>query len=474
MFRKEGRRFLPRLKPWVSAPQFCMSDEETRQQILFSPIGKSDPITNMYDGPCLHIVRHYHPQRVVLFLTKELAEQEKEQHRYTLPIHNIFPDIEIETIATDIDQPQQFDACMPDIPQAIYDLHDRYPDAEILLNTSSGTPAMKMIVALVSIQETWCRSIQVNNPEWKQDRRNDSSTSLEDLTATNLDNEPGAANRCVEPSLRVLHFYEDKNRIESLIDQYEYHAAFLLSRNNPEIPKEVKQLLEHADLRLRLQSAQADKVLSKYKGIKLFPFKGMEAVLLEYFLTIQLAAKKKQLADILIKMTPFLYETLREFVKAGTTIKIEEISVKDGSKRPLQRKLIGEKYPYLLEYLDRAYSRTFRDNTELSVLTLKHICKYAEDDGFTNNMEQLKKLNEVLSSINSKVFSARNEVAHNITNIDEAEFRKITGMDADKLVKNLFEVLCLLYPQDNMKKIRNIYQEINTWIYEALKTRPKV
>ena len=108
------------------------------------------------------------------------------------------------------------------------------------------------------------------------------------------------------------------------------------------------------------------------------------------------------------------------------------------------------------------------------MLTLKHICKYAEDDGFTNNMEQLKKLNEVLSSINSKVFSARNEVAHNITNIDEAEFRKITGMDADKLVKNLFEVLCLLYPQDNMKKIRNIYQEINTWIYEALKTRPKV
>lgn len=39
-------------------------------KVLFSPIGNSDPWSNDRDGAMLHIVRHYKPDVVVLFLLK--------------------------------------------------------------------------------------------------------------------------------------------------------------------------------------------------------------------------------------------------------------------------------------------------------------------------------------------------------------------------------------------------------------------
>ena len=442
-----------------------------KEQILFSPVGKSDPINYMHDGPCLHILRWYRPQRVVLFFTQELAAREQEDHHYTVPIRALLPDIAIETVFTDITEPQKFDAFLPRLPQELYTLHEQHPEAEILLNLSSGTPAMKNILAILSMQEPWCRAIQVNNPAPHVDRKNDSTVAAEDLIDTNFDDEADAVNRCEEPALRVLHFYADKNRIEALIDQYEYHAAFLLSRSNPEIPSAVKTLLEHADLRLRLQTDRAEQVLSRYNGIRLLPFAGRERELVEYFLTIQVDAQKQQFANVLIKMTPFLYEALREFVKVGTTLDIDAISARFGSRCVLQRSKIRERYPKLLTYLDKTYGATmagFRDNTSLSPLTLRDLCAFAETAGETKAPEQLAAMNRVLAGFGADVFHSRNEVAHNITNIDDASFRKMTGMDAQKLIRCLFDVLCQLYPKDKLKAMRQAYADINHWIREAL------
>ena len=40
---------------------------------LFSMIGTADPITQLGDGPMLHIVRHCVPDKVVLFLSPKMA-----------------------------------------------------------------------------------------------------------------------------------------------------------------------------------------------------------------------------------------------------------------------------------------------------------------------------------------------------------------------------------------------------------------
>ena len=42
--------------------------------ILFSPVGGTDPIslTNCCDGSMLHICRHYKPDKVMLYMSKEM------------------------------------------------------------------------------------------------------------------------------------------------------------------------------------------------------------------------------------------------------------------------------------------------------------------------------------------------------------------------------------------------------------------
>ena len=52
-------------------------------KILFSPIGTTDPVRNCRDGACLHILRHYHPDKVVLYFTAEMEKRERNTHMYT-------------------------------------------------------------------------------------------------------------------------------------------------------------------------------------------------------------------------------------------------------------------------------------------------------------------------------------------------------------------------------------------------------
>lgn len=49
-------------------------------KILFSPIGTTDPVRNCRDGACLHILRHYHPDKVVLYFTAEMEQRERNTH----------------------------------------------------------------------------------------------------------------------------------------------------------------------------------------------------------------------------------------------------------------------------------------------------------------------------------------------------------------------------------------------------------
>ena len=52
--------------------------------ILFTPVGGTDPIsaTNYYEGAILHICRHYMPDKVVLYMSKEMLDYQDEDDRY--------------------------------------------------------------------------------------------------------------------------------------------------------------------------------------------------------------------------------------------------------------------------------------------------------------------------------------------------------------------------------------------------------
>ena len=47
--------------------------KETKQEtILFSCLGSTDPVRGEHDGPMLHIARHYRPDKILWYLTKEM------------------------------------------------------------------------------------------------------------------------------------------------------------------------------------------------------------------------------------------------------------------------------------------------------------------------------------------------------------------------------------------------------------------
>ena len=121
------------------------------ERILFSPLGDSDPVRNCYDGACLHIVRHYQPTQVVLFYTAEMERKERRDHRYTRALKRLAPQCEVREIFSGIESPQQFDAFQGVLPEAVGALADAHPAAQILLNLSSGTPQMKTVMALLSV-----------------------------------------------------------------------------------------------------------------------------------------------------------------------------------------------------------------------------------------------------------------------------------------------------------------------------------
>ncbi len=119
-------------------------------RILFTPAGDTDPVRDYHDGAILHILRHYPADKVILFLTKDMEEKEDEMHCYTRGIASVAPDVPVEILRSGITEPQKYEklTAMQDAFASAYDAH---PEAEWLLNVSSGTPQIKTVMALLAL-----------------------------------------------------------------------------------------------------------------------------------------------------------------------------------------------------------------------------------------------------------------------------------------------------------------------------------
>lgn len=65
------------------------------KKILFTPIGGTDPIRGSYDGAFIHISRVVKPDKVYMYLSKEMVEKEEADHRYTKTLELLSKHIEI-------------------------------------------------------------------------------------------------------------------------------------------------------------------------------------------------------------------------------------------------------------------------------------------------------------------------------------------------------------------------------------------
>ena len=437
-------------------------------RILFSPLGDTDPVRGCYDGAMLHIVRHYQPERVVLFYTHDMAEKERHDHRYTRAVQRLAPECQIEEVFTEIRDAHLYESFSRILPQEVLRIRETYPGSTLLLNLSSGTPQMKTVLAMLASDMEHCIGVQVAAPARHSNRANEATQDAEDIDAlleNNFDDEEGAENRCEEPPLSAFHYYAERSRILSLIDSYEYAAAGKIARRSALVPSEASLLLSHAERRSMLLTEEAKAVLREYEGKKLFPFTGKTEELVEYFLMMQIDQETGRLSNLMLRMIPFLYEFLREYTAKNLTIPIRSLCEPRHGVRLLVRERLTVQEKELLAALDREFPYGYRDQP-LSFYLLSLCCTYA---GEAQRIRDAKLHTAVMVELESiaDIRQLRNEAAHEIVNVTEDQFRQKVGMGSQEAVSCFCRMLALVYG-DKVRAMRSTYRDLNAWIGQAL------
>ena len=242
--------------------------------VLFSPIGTADPLTQLGDGPMLHIVRHYRPERVVLFLSPKMAEYQEQDQRYTKAIELLsaechggdVPTIElVKSSTTDV---YKFDVYISEFEQKLNEIGKENGGDTILVNASSGTPAMEeALVALGAFGRLNLTPLQVSTPRkgpnTKGDREDPHKYELDLLWACNPDNEEGRPCRILE--VKTPNFSDRLllENIRSLTARYNYVAAASLAEQARTISPEARMMIEAAVDRLNLKGQKSVQVFAR-------------------------------------------------------------------------------------------------------------------------------------------------------------------------------------------------------------------
>src|SRR5699024_4664750 len=101
-------------------------------------------------------------------------------------------------------------------------------DCELLVNLSSGTPAMKSALNVISVLSPYpMLAIQVSTPNLRENLKNEDPMAydVEAYWDCDQDNEMDYPNRCQEVQSEHLLVKIKKESIQRLLNAYDYQAA---------------------------------------------------------------------------------------------------------------------------------------------------------------------------------------------------------------------------------------------------------
>lgn len=442
-------------------------------RILFTPAGDTDSVRNFHDGAILHILRHYPADKVILFLTKDMEEKEDGMHWYTRGIARVAPDVPVEILRSGITEPQKYEklTAMQDAFARAYDAH---PEAEWLLNVSSGTPQIKTVMALLALDYPRTKAIQVSSPERKSNRGNQPCRTVDELVEMldcNEDAEPGAVNRCEEPPLLLLKRHGLLRQVTSLVRNYEYAGALQIVRQNKNCFSPISEkLLQHATLRRDLMWKEANKVIAQYEGKPLIEGAGDFS---EYFQVMEMRQRKKQYPEFIVKLSPILAYLGMKYIREIPGFALTDIGYwdKDRAGNPIfkiDRAIMNRNWPGLVSYLEMVFRGMLRTGPiYFSLIAL--ICEYLEEGNLRGN-EKHSRITRLFKELRSVEESVRNPIAHEITNMNDEKLESLTanvmgkGLSSKEILQRLHEVTRLIRGSD----IRWTYDELNDKIVKSL------
>ena len=253
---------------------------ETKRYVLFSPIGMTDPISGNRDGSMLHIARKYKPEHVYLYLSQETAAFEEADGRYAGALSLLAEKLGFHVEVTKISRPDLvdvhlFDEFYDEFEGIIKSIKDENPEAVILLNVSSGTPAMKSALHTIAAMtdDAECIPIQVSTPRKAHNERRYDVKKYDLATEWELDEDNDTerfTDRCSCSDHYNLLLKIKKEIIRNHIDAYDYRAALALAKDcGRGVGERAKAYLRAACARVQLDEQGVEIIWnSRVTGLK--------------------------------------------------------------------------------------------------------------------------------------------------------------------------------------------------------------
>ena len=405
------------------------------QKILFTPVGGTDPIsaTNCFDGAILHICRHYQPDKVIMYMSKEMLVNQEKDDRYRYCLNKLCElqnrKMECEIIERrELTNVHEFDFYYEDFQKIIHGIYGTMDETdELLLNVSSGTPAMKSgLLVLQTMEEYPAKLIQVATPERRINEHHYKDYDVFTLWELDEDNQPGADNRCSEIACPSLQKLKKEEVIKKHILSYDYRAALTVADTmGKQDTQKYRGYLELAEKRLLLDISEVDKLAKKLE-FDCIPVKASsERMLFEYALGMQIKLKNGEYVDFIRAITPILVDLFELVLKVQCKIDINNyckwITKRDGTKlrRWDIKKLRGTE---IEKVLNEAFSGSFNQNGDVYSIHIKALIEYFSTDA------QLKELICNLRLTEEKI---RNN------NPNEAEISEVIEAEGERILKKI-------------------------------------
>ena len=398
------------------------------KKFLFSPIGGTDPISNNRDGSFLHICRIYRPDKVYLFLSKEIYEYHVHDDRYLYCLRQlgelINHDFEYEVISEkELSEVQDYNYFYRRFRDIVRDIFDQMESDDILyVNTSSGTPAMKSALQVMSaVTEYRFIPIQVKTPARAMNQRHeDKNDYAPDVQwICNLDNEAETfENRCEEVECQNLMLLMKIDLIRKFVAAYDYRAARIVADEiREELSADAYGLIAAAEARLQLDKLRVKKSL-KGMPYSIIPVQSKnQRDVVEYLLALEIKLKKGEYADFLRGITPVTADLFELILENQYGVTVEDYCIHQFNGRRKWNLEALQKNPQIWEILSSSYREGFHGNDISSEHMLKLIEGKPGNDVLRRDAQDLREIEKAV----------RNAAAHDIVSVTESWIKERTA-----------------------------------------------
>ncbi|MDO4862826.1 MAG: hypothetical protein Q4A05_01545, partial [Ruminococcus sp.] len=337
-----------------------------------------------------------------------------------------------------------------------------YPEAEILVNVSSGTPAMKSALQiLAAATDLNIKPLQVSTPNVRSN--NPRPCNISEKWERNLDKSPDSPNRVEVSSNKNLLFEFNKKLLISLINSYDYHTAGMLAdKMKPFLSLQFCDMLNAMILRYDLKTDEARKSFAACGHGELIKETNLAA---EYYMLLDLKVRKKEYTDFLRAFTPLVLEAFYDMAKKSLNVDLTKYTKKENKYYWAEYKLSGSKldgkFGQQIKYHSKPRPMQEGSFPKKYVLSW-HISNLAEnlsrDEQLVERTIQIRKFEE----------DVRNLAAHTMTVFTEAEIVKETGTTPADMMKELLDYIKTYTTIPVNESSLSVYDDMNKILIELL------